>query len=96
MLFRSLAQWDSILRWLQPLLEPLQAANDASPDRPAAARVVSARPASLMPAQESLLHGTRLGVMPAARTAGAPAAQQARVLPDAAAGRASIPRMLKR
>jgi chromosome partitioning protein len=89
-------QWDSILQWLLPLLEPPQAANDPAPDRRAADRVASARPASLMPAQESLLHGTRLGVMPAGRTASAPSAQQARVLPDAAAGRAAIPQMLKR
>ena len=92
----DLAQWESILQWLLPLLEPPQAANDPSPDRPAAARVASARPASLMPAQESLLHGRRLGTMPAARAAGAPVAQQPRVLPDAAGGRGPIPQILKR
>jgi chromosome partitioning protein len=92
----DMAQWDSILAWLQPLLEPLQAANDPAPDRAATTRVASARPPSLMPAQESLLHGTRLGVMPPARPAGTSGAQQPRVLPGAGGSRASIPQILKR
>lgn len=90
----DLAQWGPILHWLQPMLEPPQAANDPSPlSQQGASRVASARPASLMPAQESLLHGTRLGVTPAARPA---VAAPARVLPEANTGRPAIPQFLKR
>jgi chromosome partitioning protein len=92
----DLAQWEPILQWLAPLLEPLQAANDPSPQQTATARVAAARPASLMPAQESLLHGRRLGVTPAARAAGLAMPQAARVLPDAPNSRAPIPQFLKR
>ena len=105
-------QWKSILDWLQPILYPLQAANDGATSipkpaartvippaqqaqRPAAvmrptqpvvaprkaevtvdtgasSRLGSSLPESLMPAQESLLHGSRLSVNGASRVATAP------------------------
>jgi chromosome partitioning protein len=72
----DLAQWEPILNWLQPLLYPPVAANDperssvlprrvAMPATPKpsvlpASRLGTSRPNSLMPAQESLVHGGRL------------------------------------
>ena len=85
----DLLQWQPILRWLEPVLYPPQAANDALPAvnvsqgmaQPAAPSLRSARPAagdiaptpqfarlgssltgSLMPAQESMVHGARLSM----------------------------------
>lgn len=58
----DLAQWDPILAWLQPLLEPPQAANDPAPGQTPVSRVSGSRPQSLMPAQEALVHGSRLTV----------------------------------
>ncbi|MGE0497892.1 MAG: ParA family protein [Ramlibacter sp.] len=59
----DLAQWQPLIEWMKPLLHPVQAANDPSPStrtvvRPT--RLGSSRPESLMPAQESLIHGGRL------------------------------------
>ncbi|MES2360433.1 MAG: ParA family protein [Pseudomonadota bacterium] len=93
----DLQQWESILGWLEPLLYPPQAANDALPaaasTNQAAPRVLTPAPASpgtfrpappdnprlgrslpssLMPAQESMVHGGRLSVLGAGRPGGAP------------------------
>jgi chromosome partitioning protein len=64
----DLAQWRGILEWLQPVISPPQAANDGAPMRHPVTRIAPARPGNLMPAQESLVHGTRLsGAVSAAR-----------------------------
>ncbi|MCJ0764203.1 ParA family protein [Variovorax terrae] len=79
----DLAQWQPILAWLAPLLSAAQAANDPSPAEPVPpGRLGSSRPNSLMPAQESLVHGGRLAV-PAAASA-----------PPATTTRAALPRSL--
>ncbi len=63
----DLAQWEPILDWMRPILQPLQAANDGDTDHVSAARIGNSRPDSLMPAQESLIHGSRLSVLSAGR-----------------------------
>ncbi len=64
----DLAQWEPIIDWMRPVLQPPQAANGASPSSIATVkRIAPSRPDSLMPAQESLVHGTRLGVLATAR-----------------------------
>jgi chromosome partitioning protein len=63
----DLAQWASILDWLKPVLYPIQAANDPTPGAPRTphtSHVGHSRPDSLMPAQESLVHGGRLNSPP--------------------------------
>lgn len=60
----DLAQWEPILQWLRPIAR-LQAAVAAAPaPAPVAppSTVQASRAASLMPAQESLVHGSRLSV----------------------------------
>ncbi|MBU0588655.1 MAG: ParA family protein [Gammaproteobacteria bacterium] len=57
----DMAQWEPIKNWLTPMLYPVQAANDPSPSRPlSSSRLGAPRPDSLMPPQESLVHGGRL------------------------------------
>ncbi|MES2940187.1 MAG: ParA family protein [Pseudomonadota bacterium] len=92
----DLAQWEPILDWLQPLMQaPQPAAND-----PAAAanhRVGGSRPASLMPAQESLIHGTRLAVLAGGRSrTETPAPQPARPRATTPGEARQIPQFLKR
>lgn len=48
----DLEQWRPILEWLAPVVSP--------PGHPPVARVGSSRPDNLMPAQASLVHGSRL------------------------------------
>jgi len=62
------AQWASILEWLQPLVEAPVAANDLPGSPHQSGRVASSRPSTLLPAQEGLLPGARLGVTPAMKT----------------------------
>lgn len=64
----DLAQWEPIVQWLQPLLEPPLAAND-SPHGMAPRHISSARPQSLLPKQEALVHGSRLAVLAGGRSA---------------------------
>ena len=94
----DLAQWESILQWLQPLLEPLQAANDPAERAPMPSRVAASRPPSLMPAQDSLIHGSRLTGMTPPRSA--PLTEQtppaARTRPAGPATPGQIPQFLKR
>jgi len=60
----DLAQWEPILAWLRPIAR-LQAAVATPPPAkplPQPSTVQASRAASLMPAQESLVHGSRLTV----------------------------------
>lgn len=92
----DLAQWDPILRWLKPILHAPLAANDAPPIRPQQTRVGASRPDNLMPAQESLVHGTRLMTNSGARATTMKPAAQSRVLPRAGGMEGGqIPRFLK-
>jgi chromosome partitioning protein len=56
----DLVQWEPILEWLEPVISPPVAANDSGPARLPVSRVASSRPGNLMPAQDSLVHGSRL------------------------------------
>ena len=92
----DLAQWQPILDWMRPVLMPPQAANDSPGDiRHAASRLRTSRPESLMPAQESMLPGSRLNVIatrPPATAYHAPV----RTLPRAGEKGKEIPQFLKR
>ena len=101
----DMAQWQPIIEWMTPLLNPVQAANDPSPvsrvvTRPTrAAGLGSSRPNSLMPAQDSLVHGGRLSAFAAATRPAAVPAQPVNKpsLPRSAnPGESSIPQFLKR
>lgn len=87
----DLEQWQPILEWLAPVVSPPVAANDGGAGRPPVARVVSSRPENLMPAQESLVHGTRL-----AATLQRAAAQHRAPASTLAGSRTQVPQMLKR
>lgn len=84
----DLAQWAPIIDWIRPFLQPAQ---DTS-----ANRVGTALSESLMPAQETLAHGGRLGVLAAARAAAMAHSAPARTLPRAVAEAGDIPQFLKR
>jgi chromosome partitioning protein len=62
----DLAQWEPILQWLRPIvrLQPTVNATQAPVSNSAAqpSTIQASRAASLMPAQESLVHGSRLTV----------------------------------
>ena len=83
----DLQQWQPILDWLRPVLYPPQAANDSPTQRAPALKsgvnnshpgygnavsAASALPSSLMPAQETMLHGDRLSVLGAGRVSSTP------------------------
>lgn len=87
----DLAQWRAILDWLRPVLSPPVAANDAGTARPPAARIASSRPDNLLPAQESLVHGSRL-----ATTLQRAAAQHRAPASALAGARTQVPHFLKR
>lgn len=91
----DLAQWRPILDWLQPVMEPAQAANDA-PGTPGP-RLGSARQPGLKPKQETLVPGMRPSVLSGVRTFGAPQAPERPALArDEAAGvRLQLPQLLK-
>jgi len=92
----DMAQWQPIIKWMAPLLSPPQAANDPTPVsrvvKPVP-RVGNSRPASLMPAQEALVHGARLTYAKAARPAAAPAPAVQRTPLRRAAGPAEAPQI---
>jgi chromosome partitioning protein len=90
----DLAQWEPIVDWMRPILQPAQAAGHAA--MAASSRVGHSRPNSLMPAQESLVHGGRLAVLSGARSAAAAHHIPVRTLPRIAGDRPEIPRFLKR
>jgi chromosome partitioning protein len=92
----DLAQWEPILDWMRPVLEPAVAANDPSPIVTQPQRVGTSRPDSLMPAQESLIHGSRLAVLSGARAVATAHAAPARTLPRPSGEGAQIPQFLKR
>ena len=94
----DLAQWQPIVDWMQPILEPPQAANDPVPAGVASSRVNASRPANLMPAQETMVTGSRLSVLSGARVLSAGTAQAKPALAKAAPPGTSglIPQFLKR
>lgn len=73
----DVTQWQPILDWLTPMLEPAPAvaAKQAPPPapEPSSGRIGVSRPDSLMPAQESLVPGGRIGGAQATRQAQASA-----------------------
>jgi chromosome partitioning protein len=95
----DLAQWEPLVAWMQPILEPPQAANDPAQARAPTRQVNPSRPANLMPAQDALVPGARLSVLSAAKSlqAGrreAPAPALARK--EAPAAQRLMPQFLKR
>jgi len=92
----DLTQWEPILEWLQPVLQPAPGAGDREPLSPQASRVASSRHDSLMPAQESLIHGSRLAVLSGARAVAPAHRIPVRTLPRVASIEGpEIPRFLK-
>lgn len=89
----DLAQWEPIIHWLKPLLQPSLAANDPKPIHTQGTRVGVARPDNLMPAQESLIHGTRLMVQSGSRAMASGHAPSAPILHREGT---RIPQFLKR
>jgi chromosome partitioning protein len=87
----DLQQWQPILQWLEPVVSPPMAANDGGPARAPAARVASSRPDNLMPAQEALVHGSRL-----VATLQRAAAQHRAPASTLAGSRTQVPQFLKR
>lgn len=94
----DLQQWQSVIDWLQPIMEPPQAANDPVPGTVLPPRTNSPRPTNLMPAQETLVAGSRLSVLTAARTTGPGQPQAKPALARASSPGTShlIPQFLKR
>ena len=92
----DLAQWEPIIDWMRPVLQPPVAANDPSPIVTRVTRVGPSRPESLMPAQEALIHGSRLMSASGSRAAVVTHSAPARTLPRTAAEKAQIPQFLKR
>ena len=95
----DLAQWEPILHWMKPILSAPVAANDPQPIKTQAPvlRVGSSRPDSLKPAQDALIHGSRLTVLASTRTAAAPAPRSPKTsLPRATPDGQQIPQFLKR
>ena len=92
----DLAQWEPIIRWLEPVIQPAPAAYDAPRSTTYASRLGNPRPDSLMPAQEALLHGARLMSQGGVRGMAAPHSVQARILPRAVGEGGKIPQILKR
>jgi chromosome partitioning protein len=97
----DLAQWEPILQWLQPVMEPPQAANDTQ--GVAVSRLGGARPSRPKPPpKEALVHGGGLAVLSGARSFGAPqpqpqaAARPALARDESAGTRLQIPQFLKR
>jgi len=87
----DLAQWAPVLGWLEPVMSPLQAANDGAVVRAPVTRIASSRPDSLMPAQDSMVHGSRLAPSLAR------VADQSRAAASTLAGsRSVVPQFLKR
>jgi chromosome partitioning protein len=91
----DLAQWAPIIEWMRPILQPPLAANDPAPAVERELRVGTSRPESLMPAQEALIHGSRLTVAATARVQPVAHRVPARTLPRGEGG-TQIPQFLKR
>lgn len=93
----DLAQWEPILQWLRPIAR-LQAATVAAPPPPApsAPKVQASRAASLMPAQESLVHGSRLSVFSHGIKTGGEVVSNVELNRALPAGSGSVPQFLLR
>jgi chromosome partitioning protein len=93
----DLAQWEPIIEWLRPVLQPMPGTTDRDPNiSTQASRVLSSRPDSLMPTQESLIRGSRLDVLAGARALNPEQRIPVRTLPQAAIlEEPEIPRFLK-
>ncbi|MDB5858434.1 MAG: chromosome partitioning protein [Ramlibacter sp.] len=92
----DLAQWAPIIEWMLPILQPLQAANDPAPILTRVSRLGTSRPESLMPAQEALIHGSRLMAASGSRASEPAHRIPVRTLPRTAGEGAQIPQFLKR
>jgi len=92
----DLAQWEPIIDWMKPILQPPQAANDPAPAANHVSRVGASRPGSLMPAQEALIHGSRLMAASGSRAAAAAHRIPVRTLPRTVGEGPEIPQFLKR
>lgn len=95
----DLAQWEPIVQWIKPILSAPVASNDPQPVKTQAPvlRLGSSRPDSLKPAQDALIHGSRLTVLSSSRSAAAPAPISHRPsLPSARPDGQQIPQFLKR
>jgi chromosome partitioning protein len=88
----DLAQWEPIIDWLRPLLQAPATPNETPAP---GARVGHSRSNSLMPAQESLVHGSRLAVLSAARANASAHRAPLRTLPRTGSAVAEIPEFLK-
>ena len=92
----DLAQWEPIIDWLRPVLQPVPGTTHREPPVAQAARVPGSRHDSLMPAQESLAHGSRLAVLSGARALNPEHYIRERTLPPAPnTEEPEIPRFLK-
>ena len=95
----DLAQWEPIIDWLRPILQPVPGTTHREPaiSTPTqGSRVLSSRPDSLVPSQESLIHGSRLDVLAGARALNPEQRIPARTPPRAAIlEEPEIPRFLK-
>lgn len=92
----DLAQWQPLLEWLEPSLQPPQAADAAASGRVRAARVGACRHDSLMPAQDAFIHGAGLMVQSGSRAAAGAYLAPAQILQRPAAEDRPIPQFLKR
>jgi chromosome partitioning protein len=92
----DLAQWEPIVRWMAPLLQPVRTANDSPLSSMKTARVGASRSDNLMPAQESMIHGSRLLVQSTSRTKAEEHRVPIRTLPKIAGEVRQIPQFLKR
>jgi chromosome partitioning protein len=60
----DLDQWEPILKWLEPELAPRSLTDsDKTSIKEASSQIGSSRPQNLMPAQTSMVHGSRLSVV---------------------------------
>lgn len=91
----DLAQWRPILDWLQPVMEPAPAINDAP--GASGSRLGSARSQSPKPRQEALVPASRVSVLSGVRTFGAPQPSGHALVREGSTGaRLQIPQFLKR
>jgi chromosome partitioning protein len=91
----DLAQWEPIIEWIRPVLQP-PAVDDKLGPRRIVTRVGTSRHDSLMPAQDTLIHGSRLTVNATARSMENAHPVPIRTLPRTSAEDTQIPRFLKR
>jgi chromosome partitioning protein len=103
----DLAQWAPIVEWLQPItkvgapkVSPVVTAPAAAQEpTPPQNHIHAPRPASLMPAQTSFVHGDRLSIIAAARPASTPPLEEENfdlARPSPARGNEAVPHFLLR